>query len=391
MPPAWSIRPKLKSEKVLKDSPPGPGAYTVSPSKPQAYSQCKSTRFLSTAERCPGPGTYSPTALANQPGPSTDKAKRVLNLKTTHNPGPGTYESPNAKNDKSYTMQAKPNDPESQVNPGPGSYAVSDNKTGPKYTFKGRHFLSRSMDVPGPGQYEAKSSISNKAASIDKAVRYAQGLDTAGPGPASYTIETGKGGNFTLRSRVRYENTIEGTPGPGSYEISSTNTKKTYAMARGRRFNEISERVPGPGTYGKSDHAATSSFSFGSSKKIDKKSEVPAPGSYEVSQNIIRGKGYTLGKDKAKNEGCKYPGPGAYNPPCITKRNRLTVFPKGRRGSTGGIKDEKPGPGMYKPLLPPGISYGIGTGARLNSSAKEMPGPGSYNIKSSIGHRDFKK
>ena len=118
----------------------------------------------------------------------------------------------------------------------------------------------------------------------------------------------------------------------------------------------------------------------------------PGPGSY-VSKTFI-GEGPKIGikprNDPKPSENSKSPGPGAYQPniSAVIEKSPSIGLGHGKRGGALGNSNSSsyPGPGYY-PLkeIHEGPKFGFGSSKRKPEKISNVPGPGKYEIPSTVG------
>ena len=211
------------------------------------------------------------------------------------------------------------------------------------------------------------------------------------------------------------------SPGPGGYEASREFYRESsqYSFARAARDKQLRRVPPGPGHY--SSHKAffqeAPALSFSRSARLPKpKQIIPGPGSYETKpvvgqapSALIPTKPWPLLKSET-------PGPGAYAPrwgppswqlplrsKCVQEgagqmlrghqrqqshgTDRLTIGYSFGTASRDQFKPgPSPGPGSYSSVFSGTRMPRASIVPRLNSVFKSVaPGPGSYDIPSTVG------
>lgn len=117
------------------------------------------------------------------------------------------------------------------------------------------------------------------------------------------------------------------------------------------------EAVVGPGTYepNMKNKEKAAGWVFGSEDRsktgLYRKSETPAPGSYEYTTSIGKGRAYGMRIKTATTKKTKTPGPGTYEPShdaYSTKRKPAAVgIGTSQRKALHNTRDT-PGPGSYQ-------------------------------------------
>lgn len=108
---------------------------------------------------------------------------------------------------------------------------------------------------------------------------------------------------------------------------------------------------------------------------------------YEIKSMIVEGPRFTFRQKLKVREGDRVPGPGNYNPNALVGKEKSPAWgvSKGEKSAEG--KDKSlPGPGSYltKGTFT-GPKWGFGSEKRGKSAEIKNPGPGTYEIRSSIG------
>ena len=239
---------------------PGPGSYdprAVKPAVPKFSFPVTPRSEIVVTERIPGPGAYNIDLSTNPGKPAVITPRRPFSAKNEETPGPGSYNTDidpftvpkwtisKAKRVQShyqklpssadYSPQIVFNVPAYSIgnsrrtdiapnkdNPGPGSYDTLKESSAPKFTIASKYELSSAEIVPGPGQYE-NAKVANKrkspSAVFGTSKKLANRLAT-GPGPSDYGNDReSRGPQFSFSRQKRNLNKSEAFPGPGQYEI----------------------------------------------------------------------------------------------------------------------------------------------------------------------------
>ena len=131
---------------------------------------------------------------------------------------------------------------------------------------------------------------------------------------------------------------------------------------------------------------------MGTQKRQDiaEKKNVPGPGNYSHKSAI--GEGPKVGLSprlEAQKPTTLAPGPGAYNPNpnVVSEKTPAVGMGYGSRGELQNkTKAAVPGPGAYATTneKKEGPKFGFGTSQRTTHKASPNPGPGNYELESSI-------
>lgn len=209
-----------------------------------------------------------------------------------------------------------------------------------------------------------------------------------------------------------------------------TQLRTAIAWSFGKRdkqaefLNEGAKKaVPGPGNYNDDAFKKVKSqpkvFTFGKEAKESKvRATTPGPGHYSKTDDDIFGKGgpkFSIGKTDRPNDICLStsvgsgsfgglntstkvpltPGPGQYSVDFEKTRNKSPTFKIGKSKKDIDYNNNLPGPGEYNPdkntvnKKTPG--YSMGKSQRNDTlllekrDSKRVPGPGNYNLNTSLG------
>ncbi|KRX08138.1 hypothetical protein PPERSA_01683 [Pseudocohnilembus persalinus] len=415
---AWSIG-NAKRSNMAQSIGPGPGQYTVDKQQKTQPPKWSIPKYQPTIhnQQNPGPGQYN---LRNDK--KIDGAKYTMSSKAGPTnqqlkvPGPGTYNprpSSALQNPPQYTMASKYDNTDyyNNKNTGPGQYKIPSglNKNGVKIGTSGRDSkMGQKSAEPGPGSYLINRPSTAPKVKIGSSQRQELYKGSAeGVGPGSYDLKSyfDKSKGVTMISRRNQGDMLEASrvPGPGHYnpdKQSKLNPPK-HKIGTGSRgdINPSASGNPGPGQY-YNDAYSISKYSRGPSAKIgtDKRRPLnenygtPGPGQYNYNKATDGPKFSIKGAtqvDPITREKMFTPGPGQYNDQALYSRQRPGSAKIGtslRQGLYG--KSATPGPGNYKfydKNLKKGPSYGFGTSKRPETAKRDEPGPGNYNLKSTIG------
>lgn len=328
---------------------------------------------------------------------------------TESSPGPGQYqphfESKQKRTTFGYSMPGRGESISARhTTPGPGAYNISSHKDTRQGTFgrAGSRGLYNTRSSPGPGAYtprngSSKHSAAPKFSFASKQANLSMTLNRTGPGPGSYELKStigseGKKHSITPR-RPASAKSGSREPGPGAYNISTTNSGPKYRIGTAAKCELLKEfvKVPGPGAYSPNDKTMSTSrdaprWRMSSAKRVsDLATErTPGPGSYNFKERIGEGPSYAIRPKTAVTSGGKgSPGPGQYNPRINDKQPPTATIGKELRGSDYTTTRHVPGPGayMYSRELTSRPSHVFGTEKRSsNKDRLGIPGPGYYKI-----------
>ena len=119
-------------------------------------------------------------------------------------------------------------------------------------------------------------------------------------------------------------------------------------------------------------------------------SKVPGPGSYATKSTVGDGPKAALSpRLNPLKPVAVVPGPGTYEPKhdSVVEKVPASGIGYGERGALNAKKTTNvPGPGAYTNAggLKTGPKFGFGTSQRTNDKPSPNPGPGNYNVPSTI-------
>jgi len=388
----------------------GPGSYDVKlkPDNP-TYKFSNEPKHKELKSDIPGPGTYDVKERKDIPNVkfSNDPRDKV---KPSDVPGPGSYdvklrnESPNFKFGSEQRGRQKESD-----SLGPGSYDVKLSSQNPTYRFgqesKHKDIVS---DSPGPGTYGIKERNSSPTIVFGKEPKDKRQISDS-PGPGAYDAKLKKESptfKFGQESRDKLFKNDKQAVNIGYYDLPST-FSKTGPILLGRKAEKHDNSVPGPGSYDVKLKSSTITNSISKSPRfIVKKDDNPGPGAYDAKKrsstpNTVFGKSYgqnftkyytpvKLSKSSLSSRAEQTPHSQVnkhsdYSTP--QKPRSLSVGVKQRLAFTPNEKSagEIPGPGMYLVKLASNSPcYTFGREAKHKDIESGVPGPGQYELKSTI-------
>jgi hypothetical protein len=118
------------------------------------------------------------------------------------------------------------------------------------------------------------------------------------------------------------------------------------------------------------------------------KSQNPGPGVYELPSCIVEGPRFTFRPKLKQKEAFDVPGPGKYEPNHSTIKEKAPVWgtKSSMRAAETSPAKMTPGPGTYiKGSTLTGPKWGFGTEKRGKFNKSLSPGPGTYELRASIG------
>ncbi|CAG9336024.1 unnamed protein product [Blepharisma stoltei] len=375
----------------------------------------------------PGPGDYRiETEFYKYSSKHSFPQAPKLQLKHKEVPGPGSYEIPTTIGKGPVAvLSARTSTEKNSQSPGPGEYSPSIQEKLPAFSF-GIKPERKSSDSPGPGHYDTEikeikpSPPKTKFGSSKKEPEHIVGKDSPGPGRYACYSEFGKTPKYgfgTSRREKEYSSTY--TPGPGAYALNASWNEGPKAVLRAKNYYYKPSDSPGPGAYSPKDFSDSPGWSLGKSTKEPEyyRSFTPSPGQYEI-KNFDSLPKYSLGKSSRNGlQSNITPGPGHYSPEKNIDKKKISIGKKW----TYDFRSESPGPGKYSPnhvflekttaavfgtdkklrwdkdeSLPSPFEYDISLnsskgGFSIPKAPKEpnlnnfSPGPGHYNISSTLG------
>ena len=183
-------------------------------------------------------------------------------------------------------------------------------------------------------------------------------------------------------------------PGPGAYNPNDKRPKSpAWSMGRTPRgdFTAGKLGVPGPGAYSPKSGLGNAAPHFGSAKRppLNDVNDTPGPGAYYAEARVVKDSpSYSMRPRTAKSRQSGGPGPGQYNPSASCTQFKWTMG-KEEKGFDLTNKNgaSVPGPGLYNTVKGlGGPKWSFGTEQRSHDHKSSNPGPGAYNIFSSISN-----
>eukprot|EP01016_Furgasonia_blochmanni_P022269 TRINITY_DN242_c0_g1_i2.p1 TRINITY_DN242_c0_g1~~TRINITY_DN242_c0_g1_i2.p1 ORF type:complete len:467 (-),score=74.34 TRINITY_DN242_c0_g1_i2:136-1464(-) len=193
--------------------------------------------------------------------------------------------------------------------------------------------------------------------------------------------------------RDRYQRRVHGVPGPGAHEPArkDRNVAPSYSLGRSTRSDMRRPMTPGPGSYDPPPLMTKEGTRpvMTSRHDIHVDNFQPGPGAYDPrvpDKHSPPRYGFRM-KTAVPDGRLKAPGPGSYEYGSTV--SNVPTYRFGNSKRDGLYRTESvPGPGAYesKPKVVEGPRFGFGSASRddLHNSSKFVPGPGSYNMRSSI-------
>ena len=281
----------------------------------------------------------------------------------------------------------------SSDSPGPGSYEVKSRDSTRTFQMRGKK-KEKPNNVPGPGAYSPKFIVKNFTTSTigkSKRTELTVALDT--PGPGSYDSKVQTAAPRWSFHGIKDASVANSTPGPGKYNSIDLNRSVGGSSTRSLRPELFTSTVtlspnPGPGSYdSQTGKFASLQYSLGKSKRPGVDSKTPGPGRYEPkSLNHSLSAKFGIEVKKTLEFGNDVPPPSAYSPKNL-KKAPFYSFSKKLEVKPG---NRNPGPGKYSIDKPEKVIQGkLSKSMRFiktftDKEISSIPGPGSYEIKSSL-------
>lgn len=271
----------------------------------------------------------------------------------------------------------------------------------PRYSFgKAVRAVQPPSDAPGPGEYDPKKPPQFAVAFKFQGRREAK-LDTGGPGPGAYQAapvsqKASISPSFGKESRnkIKVVNTV---PGPGQYEAlprPNAPSATTYSFGKEKLRMLRFDDSPGPGAYEFFYSKAVAGGAFSRAINRTQQAEVPGPGAYSLNMSsVIKSNNPAVTIRSKRPDAVLHkssPGPGTYTPDvsAVRMKSGFTKFGCEARLKTEHI-DCLVGPGNYNPrLYSPTRNVLFPKQERSRRlSRSDLPGPGTYDLKSSLSHK----
>jgi len=353
-----------KNKESKQEDLPGPGNYEYKNRAVEGPEYSIYKKYPTKYESTPGPGDYEKPEDVRH---GVTIGQRYTESKYEELPGPGNYESKSRISEgPQYSMYQRHEEKYEQT-PGPGDYKEFKEKRG-GVTIGQKVKERQAEDMPGPGNYEGKSTVGegpqySMYQKRDQKIEY-----TPGPGDYNEPEHQQKGVSIGQKMRVRE---AEDMPGPGNYEGKSTvGEGPQYSMYQ-KRDQKI-EYTPGPGDYNELVHQQKG-VTIGQKMKHREAEDMPGPGNYEGKSTVGEGPQYSM-YQKRDNKIDRTPGPGDYNEPEHQQKG-VSIGQKIRVREA----EEMPGPGNYegKSTVGEGLQYSMYQ--KRDQKIEYTPGPGDYN------------
>lgn len=273
---------------------------------------------------------------------------------------------------------------------GPGSYSPTSkilNNSRSAVFPKGDRFKQVKSSSPGPGAYNP-SPPKVIACRFGQSDRDTKDVDRS-PGPGSYELPKNPSPGKSIMGRNFTKDTKNPNPGPGSYDVptSTLQSSPVFSMGKSVKLSMLKENQ-GPGFLALSSTLSKSGKTFpkGLRPEITKKEVTPGPAQFNVPSFIGEGPKFTIPERKTKFVVSEVPGPAYYSPKGQMK-NYASTF--ARQARFHFKNSELPGPGQYEPGKFNTITYSFPKDVKEREDSDDEPGPGHYNLPSSIP--DFAK
>ncbi|OHT03172.1 hypothetical protein TRFO_06855 [Tritrichomonas foetus] len=285
-----------------------------------------------------------------------------------------------------WSFHARPKERNIQSSPGPDYLPPSFGKNAPSSSFHGYVKQIRSSDKsPGPGQYQVNSPITKgKGFTLKARVFPPDEGKNDSPGPKySYdyktTLPNAKG--FQYHPMIETKQKIDSTPGPGHYVVDRK--LASSAMSFHGYHKEVKKDVfPGPGQYPVKHDLGADAPKFSIRPRIEKENKVSGARYEVIPSTVGDGPKWSLGKRVDVKQKETSPGPN-YVPPPLGKDSRHSSLYSRHDETKRTTPLQTPGPGKYQ------IKSSIGDGKKFTLKARQFPpdegktvspGPAAYKV-----------
>lgn len=309
---------------------PGPGAYT--PANPNFVSS--SWTMLARAndkdrQTTPGPQDYRPQKPGSARASLIHTKIKYKDAACMLNPGPGAYNETDASKVRTkapaYTLGGRTSyAPMSVKTPGPGAYQTAEARSNISFSMTPRRDNSKSQGTPGPGAY-TPGERKGRAAGLGVGDRFdGKAYSTANPGPGAYTPSDNtysmkeSSPKYSMTARRDFKSGVS-NPGPGAYTPGMDTVKPSSPRhtLHGRLDSKGAFATPGPAHYNPQRPVTAPGISLKSRIDIKPSFVTPSPAAYQVGimDTTIKPMApkYSLGgRDCYKPNNHSTPGPGAY-------------------------------------------------------------------------------
>jgi hypothetical protein len=219
--PLYSIKGKYRGPKgseVPVIPRKGPGSYEpklsshVYESSPQ-YRIGTAQRSTDNRYDSPGPGAYDSNQRGNGPQWGFGSQSRDDLHGNQAVPGPGSYQIPNPRDPKAFTMTARHKEAANYANPGPGAYSPSKSLDAPLYSMgRGKRDSKLDSAAPGPGAYDVNGKFApTTSVRIGTGTRRPLSASSSHPGPGNYEIpvKSIEGPSWSMRPKTAQHRSSE--------------------------------------------------------------------------------------------------------------------------------------------------------------------------------------
>jgi len=196
-------------------------------------------------------------------------------------PGPGRYGLPstfgNSGADKTrkvspaFSFGARTKERKGLETPGPHYVDPAMSRhgrvAGPASTISGRPRSTKRITTPGPGAYATEGKApprQRRSPAYSMGARVKSPRKTEVPSPNNYKVPSALGSTFVAKQRAApahsmgvrhnlgsFANDNQKTPGPGTYNVSTSNRRRAAAYSMGSRTEMPTDKTqsPGPGSH----------------------------------------------------------------------------------------------------------------------------------------------
>lgn len=312
-------------------------------------------------------------------------------IKITDSPGPGTYQVPSMiKEGPCITIKGRFKAKKVPLQPGPGQYDIPQEKV-PSYVMgvskrEPPRPDSIKSDLPGPGTYTIPHEYLGSQCKFLKPAQFSGSKTSSNLGPGSYNFSTtllNKSFFLAPRRSSSSGKLRQIVPGPGTYEPCPVKSNSSIHIGISKRAEIKDNNMPGPGTYTINSRPSTGSTSFGVGNRSEIKNNIECHNSYDLPSTIGEGPKISLRSRMQRKSQSLGPGPGTYFPESPQKIPTF-LFGLSKR-EIWKNNNTSPGP-IYcieAPVEGPVWKFAGAPKQKIDKRA-ELPGPGSYENKSTL-------
>eukprot|EP00043_Microstomoeca_roanoka_P015138 m.151124 g.151124 ORF g.151124 m.151124 type:complete len:377 (-) comp16192_c0_seq2:383-1513(-) len=185
--PSFSMGIRVKEH--MSSISPGPGAYTVPMTASAKTASLKGRPKSKLTTESPGPVYNVDLSPVTRKAPGYSMGARISTRDIKQTPGPGAYNSLDARDPKAASIKGRAKAPNPPASPGPGAYNATitpGSKSMPAYSMGGRLRAREGSEGPGPGAYNALTDTKRSAPQFSISGRLKESRHDQTPGPNNY-------------------------------------------------------------------------------------------------------------------------------------------------------------------------------------------------------------